>query len=463
MPVDSRNADYEHMYPKWRRVRDAIEGEDAIKAGGKKYLPIPAGIEQPWGENDPQYLNYLRRAVYPEVVAPTIQGMVGLMSRKEVQIDIPTPMEDMRDSATPEGLGLDGLLRRTQHEVMALGRYIYFIDAPADGGEPYIATYPAEALINWRTDGDRVTLAVFEETVTETKPGDPFAEEHVTQWRVASVEAGETGAEEYVVRVFRKAPDGEGGNKFLLVGEARPRSNSITFDFVPVVIIGSRDLLPDADRIPMLGVVNRTLDYYRQSADYRLGLFMSTQATPYGTGLGQNEGPTTVGPSTFWRAESPDARFGYAEVSGNGLSAQKEALDATRSEIMDEAMRIIGDGRRAAESGEALRLRFQSQTATLVSVAQATTRGLQVALQIVAQWRGLNPADVEVTLDTQFIHEEPDPQVLTGIADMVERGLLPETVLAGYLRRTNLSDLSDEEFARFAPALAADPGGAEDA
>jgi len=200
MPVDTRAAVYEYMAPKWKRVRDSIEGEDAIKAAGKAYLPIPAGIDQPWGENDPQYLNYVRRAVYPEVIAPTVQGMVGLMSRKEVQIDLPGGMEDLREEATPEGLDLDGLLRRTQHEVMAMGRYVLFVDAPADGGEPYIATYPAESLINWRTDGDRLTMAVFEERVTVTKPDDPFADD----------EEEDSESEETAAESATDAPDNSG-------------------------------------------------------------------------------------------------------------------------------------------------------------------------------------------------------------------------------------------------------------
>lgn len=467
MPVDARHSQYESMVPKWQRMRDAVEGEDAVKAKGKAYLPVPPGIDQPWGENDPAYLNYLRRAPYPDIVAPTIQGMVGLMSRKETQIEMPTGLDRMREQATPDGLDVHGLLTRTRFEVLTTGRYVLFVDAPEDGGEPFIATYSAESLINWRSDGDRVTMAVFEESVTEPKADDPFVDESVTQWREASIEQAldennrPTGSERYVVRVWRAIEGSDGSKQFYVLSEVMPQGRGVPMDRVPVVIVGSRHLLPDPDQIPMLGVANRTFDYYRQVADYRLALFMSSQVTPYGTGLEKEEIPTKLGPSAFFAANSESATFGFLEISGNGLNAQKESLQDTYGHILDAAMRVIGDGKRSAESGEALRLRFQSQTATLSSVAQSTAEGVSEALRMVAEWDGIASDGIQVVPDTSFIRETPDAQVLTVIADLVERGLTPDTVLSRYAARTDLTEMDDDEFRNQSPALAAQIEGDE--
>jgi len=463
MPVDTRHPDYKRMHLKWLRVRDAAQGEDAIKGRGKVYLPLPPGTESPWGENDPQYLNYLHRAVYPDVIAPTIQAMVGLMSRKDAEIELPDGLNRLREQATPDGLSLDGLLQRVRHEVLALGRYILFVDAPEESGEVYISTYSAESLINWRGDGDALTMLVFEEVVHESKPDDPFEVNAVTQWREASMvtpidEAGNPGEPVYTVRIWRR-PDGVEEGDPVIVSEVVPSKRGEPWDRVPAVIVGSRDLLPDPDQIPLLGVVNRTLDAYRQYADYRLHKFQTTQATPYGTGIDtseseNNEMPTKVG-NTFWAAADSGANFGYAEISGNGLEAQRKALEDTHNDINNATMRVIGDGRRSAESGEALRLRFQSQTATLTTVAQSTARGLEQALKLVAEWLGIDPNQIAVTPHLDFIRDVPDAQVLTALSDMNEKGQIPEEILADYMRRVDLTELEDDEFIRRSPAAQA--------
>lgn len=470
MPVDSRHPEYERMAPKWQRVRDAVMGEDAIKARKDEYLPLPPGINQPWGKTDPAYLNYLRRAPFPDIVAPTIRGMVGLMSRKEAQIDLPTGLERLREIATPDGLDLGNLMVRLRHEVLTTGRYILFVDAPEDGGTPFIATYAAESLINWRFDGDRLTMAVFEEIVREPNSDDPFVDDEIKQWREAAIEGGfndqgePTNTERYVVRIWRKDRGEDGKDRYQIISEVEPRARG-EIDRVPAVTVGSRDLLPDPDEIPLLGVVNRALDYYRQVADYRLGLFMSSQATPYVIGAtlttdgeGGDQIPG-IGPSQLWAIQEPNAEVGYLEVSGAGLGAQRQALEDTKAEIMDAAMRVLGDGRRGAEAAEALRLRFQSQTATLSSVAQSTAEGLQAALRMLAEWEGANSEQCVVTPSTDFIHEQPDPQTLTAIADIVERGMLPDETLYQYARRVNLTDADNDELRQMSPqAMALDSG-----
>ncbi len=39
MPVNSTHPDYDAAAVEWSRARDVLSGEDAVKAGGEKYLP----------------------------------------------------------------------------------------------------------------------------------------------------------------------------------------------------------------------------------------------------------------------------------------------------------------------------------------------------------------------------------------------------------------------------------------
>lgn len=454
MPVDTTHPQYDTFAPIWARLRDAITGEDAIKEKGADYLPVPPSVDQTKGEQSAEYINYKSRARFPEAVGPAVEAMVGLMSREGLEVELPNSLERLRERATPDGMTLEDLINRIRHEVVAVGRYILLVDAPQEGGDPYIATYNAESLINWRSDGDRITLAVFQETVPMPRTDDPFVEDPVEQWREASVEVSESGQEQYVQRIWRRGAE----NVPEIVDEVVPTQQGRPLDFVPAVIIGSRDLLPDPDAVPLLPVVNKALHYYRQYADYALQLFMSANGTtPYAIGVDPEEAPREIGPATIWAFSNPEAKVGYIEVGGAGVDAQKQSLDELTREIADAAMRVLGEGRRAAEAAEALRLRFQSQTATLSTIAHSTGMGIERTLKHLAQWSGVDPEQVQVTVPTEFIREQPDGQLLQAIMQGVERGLMPEDILAGYTRRTRLHDMSDEEFRRLSPSAMALP------
>ena len=455
MPVNTAHPQYEKVYPYWERIRDAVEGEDAIKAKTTRYLPIPSGIAEK-GERSSEYKNYLARAKYPESVGPAVEAMTGLMSRKEMKVSMPESLAYLEKEATSDGLPLDSLINRLKHEVITTGRYVLFVDVPENEGNPYIAAYPAESLINWRGDAERLTRVVFKEMVTEPDPDDRFEDLEIEQYRVAEIEDGT-----YVVRVYRNTEKGkEGEDEFKLHEEYYPQRHGENLDFIPVVIIGSRDLLPEPDAIPLLSVANKSLHYYRQYADYALQLFMCANGTtPYCAGdIEEGDIPTVVGSGVIWGFTSHNVKCGYIEVSGNGLDSQKSELDNISMEIAQATIRALGD-KKTAEAAETMRLRFQSQTATLASIAKSCASGLEKALRFVAEWTGANPALVEVVPNLEFIREMPEPNIVNALMNGIEKGLVPHDILAEYLRRTDMHEMDIEEYMSLSPAaVALEPG-----
>ena len=436
MPIDSTHPQYTAYLPYWQRMRDAVAGEDAIKAATTGYLPLPAGHESTTHQ---AYRNYLSRARYPDAIGAAVEGMVGLMGRKEADIELPDALERMRETATPDGLPLDGLLDRLRYEVATLGRHVLLTDVPEGGGDPYITAYPAESCINWRTDGDRITLLVLYESVEEPDPEDPLSMEQVDQWRVCVVREGV-----YQQEVWRKP------NEWQHVSTVTPaKAGGEVWDEVPAVIVGSRDLLPEPDSIPLLGVANRAIAYYRQYADYAMQLYMSAHGTtPYIFGVTEQEQPATIGPDALWVSDNDNASAGFIEISGTGLEAQRAELDRIQQEIAQATVQALSSDGRQAESGEALRLRHQHQTATLASIARSTARGLERALRWCCEWRGIDPEQASVTPDTQFVSEKPDAQLINALKDGVERGLAPLEILSSYMRRVGLHEMDDEAYLR---------------
>ena len=75
------------LHSQFRFIRDCLDGEDAIKAGGQTYVPKPDGM------TTANYTHYLDRACYYGAPAMTLQALVGLALRKDpVQMPLPIRM-----------------------------------------------------------------------------------------------------------------------------------------------------------------------------------------------------------------------------------------------------------------------------------------------------------------------------------------------------------------------------------
>lgn len=458
MKVNAKHRLYDAMLPLWQKMRDAIEGEEKIKAKGDVYLPIPPGTGD--GIDGKAYKNYKARARYPDFVAPAIEGMCGLMSRKIKDPEIPDGIKYLEDEATPDGLSLRDLRSRIENEVTSVGRIALFVDVAEEGGNAYIATYVAENFINWRMEKDRLVMGVFYEEVEQVDPLDRFVVEMVPQWRVAEITVNEAGRSVYVVRVYQKKQVKDtSGDDFELISETFPLKKGETLDEVPIVVVGSRDVHPDPDAIPLLSVANKSLHYYRQYADYAMQLFMCANGTtPYIAGAKKDESPASVGPTTVWEFEDPNAKAGFIEVSGTGLDAQKQELDSIKQEISYATVRLLGESK-SAEAAETVRLRFQSQTATLSSIAQSSMSGLKIALMYCAEWAGADPESIEADGTAEFITEILNAQILTALYDGIERGMIPDDLLIEYTRRAELHDYDPDEYRKWSAGLMADGTG----
>jgi hypothetical protein len=71
MPVDSKCPEYNEKSTQWKTVRDAVEGEIAIKNGKETYLPRPGG------QSPDDYARYINRAGFVQIgepITPRIDG-----------------------------------------------------------------------------------------------------------------------------------------------------------------------------------------------------------------------------------------------------------------------------------------------------------------------------------------------------------------------------------------------------
>lgn len=440
---------YEEFEPSWRLMRDSIDGEDQIKSEGEKYLPMKTGtaVISDHAARSRVYDLYKTRAEFPEIVAPTIRGAVGIATKKSLKIDLPAALEPLRERATLDGLTLESLYRRMVSEIMAVGRY-GLLPSLTSRGEPYLAGYVAESIINWdSTEGIPDYVVLNESGLVRNRENGEW--EEIERYRECESFDG----------VYRSLLWEQTTSGAVLVeeNEARTRDRR-ALPFLPFVFVGSLDLTPEPDDVPLYGLAKLAVRIYRMDADYSFSLHMTSEPTPVAIGfddaasaIERGEAPKTLGSSVIWlMPKGGDAK--YLEFSGQGIEKQASAINDSFARAAQQGAQIIQQGQ-SQESGEALKLRAASQTATLDTIVRTASAGLEKALRNLAIWVGADPDEVVVTADTDFFDHNLNAQEITAIVAAWQAGAISYKTMFDKLQQGGIihedTVVDDEQAALF--------------
>jgi hypothetical protein len=425
--VSNHRPEYDDRLPEWQLMRDAARGETAVKGAGETYLPMPSGFTTMQDGGVVAYAKYKFRAQFPDIVDPTIGGMSGLIHRVESQVVMPEAMAFLFENADGLGTPLEALQVKITTELLETGRYCLLVAAPAEGGDPYLAGYTAEALINWDDDG---TFYVLDES-GQVREGFNWVDKQ--KFRVLEIAEGR-----YQQRVF------EGDN----ANEGEPVIPSAvggkTLSEIPFVVINARGLGTETEAPPLLGVARSAVAMYQLSADYRWQLFMTGQETLFILG-GDAPANGLVGAGVIVPLKGepggpiPDAK--YVGPDGTGIDAHRQAIQDEKQNAAQSGARLFDETAPANESGDAKRMRYTAQTATLVTIAQASAKGLEKALKYVAEMLGLNPDEVSVTANLAFIETKMNPADAEALVRIWQTGGISYDTLYELLQKGELASM----------------------
>ena len=73
MAVDTKHSSYTAYEKNWKFMRDCIEGDTAIKANGKTYVPMLSG------QSPDEYSAYVGRPYFEGYTQRVLDGLTGLM------------------------------------------------------------------------------------------------------------------------------------------------------------------------------------------------------------------------------------------------------------------------------------------------------------------------------------------------------------------------------------------------
>ncbi|WP_188855413.1 DUF4055 domain-containing protein [Aureimonas glaciei] len=400
---------------------------------------MPSGFRAQDDGGRAMYGAYMKRAQFPEILGPTVRGMVGIIHRTETQIDLPTSMLGLWEKATVDGLSLEAFHRRVTTDILLTGRYGILVDAPPEGSDmPYLAGYSAEALINWSDARDFYVL----DEGGLTREGFSWTEKR--KFRVLELLDGR-----YVVSRYSETTKDD--------GEVVPtKRGGGVFEEIPFVVISSRDLSVAPDEPPLIGVARAALALYRLDADYRHQLFWSGQETMV---VINGDAPSAIGAGIVVSLKSGETAEGnelrpdvkYVGPAGTGIAAHRVAIQDERDNAVAAGARIFDSVQRAQESGEALRLRYAAQTATLTSIAQSSAAGLEKALRYIAIMTGANPDEVVVKPNLDFLDATMTPQDAAALVTAWQNNAISYETLYENLQRGEIASserTAEEEFAQ---------------
>ena len=386
----------------WQLCRDAMDGEGAIKARGTEYLPMPSGFAGQDDNGKAMYDAYKGRAQFPELMAPSVGAMIGIVHGREIPITMPDAMNYLWENADGQSLPLEAFHRRITRELLVVGAYAVLADAPRDGGDPYLVGIRRDKVINWDSD-----WWVLDES---TMRRNGFVWEQVKQYLVLGIIDGG-----YVPTLLD-----ENGSTIEDIA-VRARGGGL-LPRIPFVIGTAVDLSPRVEAPPLIGVARAALAHYQLSADYRHQLYMSGQETLVAI---DGDAPDTVGAGAVHEmrgapGQTPDLK--YVSPTCAGIEAHDTAMQRQREAAVMAGARLFEQTAQGAESGEAKKLRYASETATLVSIAQNSCMILERALKNVAMIMGLPEQDIVVEAPTDLMDRTMTPQEFAALFGVYDAG-----------------------------------------
>ena len=432
----NRHMHYVNNLAIWKRCRDARAGEDAIKKGGTTYLP------QLGGQNNDDYDSYKARARFFNAFNKTINGHVGLATRKPILIEQPESFEPLTDNIDRNGSDVTAYIKSLLTELLEVGRVATLIDytnlgssatmADAIGARPYWVQYKAEDFLDWEYHEGVLVYAVFRELIEKRGSGNT----QTYRYRVCEIVDGV-----YQQQVFDEE------SKAVAAEPIIPKINNQTLNFIPVVV-HQTDYDSSVDLPPLLDLVNLCISHYRLKADHAHALHYVAMPTPWVTGVdigeegeegeSNSEVPTTIGPQKIWAFSNPETKVGMLEFTGQGVEAIEKELKS-----MEDQMAIIGARILLPEVSEntatATTIRSISETSDLASIVTTLERQLNMMLEFTSNWAGIT-AEVEARMDKQFLPVPLDGAMLTALVASWQNSAFDYDTLVENLKRAEIVD-----------------------
>lgn len=443
--------DYSYWSPHWEMIRDAEIGEIEVKRKGEKYLPKMAGLDSM------QYSAFLRRAVFYNMTARTLNALYGTVFRRTPKVTgFTKSLKEKSKKITKDGMSLHLLTKTVVKETLAVGRYGMLVDSHPDGkGNPYIACYTTENIIDWEVSEIngvwQLSRIVLREISTVRDAGMWTPYQYKSRYRVLLLNETESGKPVYEQFIY----ESEDSNDVPAIDEpptsiVQPTVRGQTLDYIPFMVVGPFTNTPDVQRPPILDIVTLNFSHYMSYAQLEHGRFYTASPTYWvQNDTSQTPGEYSVGPDKVWILGLGE-KAGIMEFNGHGLLSLENALSQKEGQIASIGGRMMpGSSRGASESDNSLLMQERNEQTLLLNIADTCDEGITQVLQWWADWSNAASKVVQnitFELNRDFLIKDAGAREFRAIHQMYSDGLIPVNVLYDYLKRSEvIPEWMDEE------------------
>lgn len=449
--VKTVHRDYAANAPKWKKVRDVLA------ANCTSYLRNVGASEPDETYARQRQGEYADGAVFYNFTKRTLSGMVGAVTRKPPEIELPRELEYLLTNSDGAGLGLESQSQDALREIDAIGRGGLLVDAPdaaaatkaeqnAGKLNPRIQFYTAENIVNWRKQKHGSTqvlsMVVLREAYEYVNAANEFQQLCGEVYRVLELVDGL-----YQQRIFTF------DNQGAFIGEPQvitPNRAGKRMDYIPFVFIGADNNDDTVDPAPLDTLADINIGHYRNSADVEESAFVCSQPTLM-VYPGDN-----MSPQAFQELNPNGIRIGSRRGHNLGAGGASELLQAQPSNLARELMKdkeqqavMVGAQLitpTAQITAESARLQRSADTSIMATIAINVSMAYEQAIKWCAEMMGLS-GDITFELNTELFLSMMTAQDRAQWLVDVNAGLLPATSYYAALRSAGVTNWTDEEIA----------------
>lgn len=440
--VQFKRPEYDAAQSRWSLVRDVCKGSETVKKRGDLYLPRPNPSDDS-EDNKLRYKSYQARAVLYNATGRTKNSLTGAVFRTWPTLTVPGALDYVNKDADGQGISIYQQSQSVIGHLLEVGRHGLLVDYPsvasgavsradsqASGIRPTIASYVAEAIINWKVrkvGGQYLLSLIVLKEVVDKDTEDGFGVEAKDQYRVLRL----TDEGVYQQELWTEENGWEEAMEVVqpLDGAGRP------WQVIPFMFLGSENNDSSIDDAPLYDMAEINVGHYRNSADYEEASFLVGQPQPWMAGLDEQwrdhleETGIYLGSRAPWLLPQ-GGTCGMLQAQPNTLA--KEAMDAKEDQMVALGARLI-------ERGSAVKTATQADNesaaehSVLSLVVSNVSEAYTQCLMWMAQFLNIS-GTIEYKLNQDFTQITLDATILTGLFNAVQGGKLPESDFWQYLR-----------------------------
>lgn len=438
---------YDSMLPSWSKIQTVLDGTEAMRRAGERYLP------QHFGETDRSYQERLGRCTLLNLTKLTLNSWVGRPFSKPISVaDVPSTVEPVLDNVDLLGNDIQVFARDWFSDGLAKGFSHVYVDFPrtdvpvertrtladdrAEGVRPHWVHYRPEQVIfadAEMVDGREMLREVRIMEEVGTREG--FIE--VFQPQIRCIEMTDAGG---VITLYRlKEPEKKDKREW-------EQFDQWTFSLpvIPLVTFySSRDAFM-LSKPPLEDLVDLNIAHWQSTSDQRAVLTVARFPILSCVGGTTDGKEIIIGPKKLLYSPDPNAKFAYVEHGGRAIEAGAKDLASLESSMAEYGAEFL-KRRPGGTTATQRTLDTAEATSPLQDMSIRFADALTQALSLTAQWMKL-PEGGTVEVFTDFSHGGGSSEELTALFNARKlKDISRVAFLTEYKRRGVISDGYDIE------------------